>query len=218
MIDVNTKLREDKFLFPEEVDYKKKNGFGIMVTALNKKGIETIHDLINCDSTKFNRFHAHYFNALIQILRYQYLGEELINDALLESRYTHSLKDNIRLAKDLRRLGFGRSLHELEERIQYFMNEAPIEFTMEDVLKSNSRFIRTIKILGNADLKKFYLEYIEKKRQKEIEDENLSLKDVLNPLKVQLERLKNTRNDIDRQIQEVESKMNYQNKRESYGK
>lgn len=218
MMDVNTKLRDDQFLFPKEVDNKKSNGSGIMVTALNKKGIETIHDLISCDSTKFNRFHAHYFNALIQILRVQYLGEELINDVLLESKYTHCSKDIKRLAKDLRRLGFGRSLHELEEKIQSFMNEAPREFTMEDVLKSNNRFIRTMKLLGNADLKGFYLDYIEKKRQKEIEEENISSKDVWKDLKHQLEGLMKSRDVIERQIQEVECKMNSLNKRDSYGR
>lgn len=216
MIDVNTKLREDKFLFPEEVDYKKKNGFGIMVTALNKKGIETIHDLINCDSTKFNRFHAHYFNALIQILRYKYLNEELVNDILLESKYTHSLKDINRLANNLRRLGFGRSLQELEERVQRFMDDAPSKFTMEDVLKSNNRFIRTMNLLGNADFKGFYLEYIEKKRQKEKEEENYLSKDVLKNLKLQLEGLMKSRDDIERQIQKVECKINSLNKRDSY--
>ena len=217
MMDINTKLREDPFLFPKEVDNKKRNASGIIVTALNKKGIESIKDLITYDQTKFNRFHAHYFNALIQILRYKYLNEELVNDILLESKYTHSLKDINRLANNLRRLGFGRSLQELEERVQRFMEDAPSKFTMEDVLKSNNRFIRTMNLLGNADFKGFYLEYIEKKRQKEKEEENYLSKDILKDLKLQLEKKKKKRNDIDKEIQKMECKMSRLKERKFYG-
>ena len=159
MMDVNTKLRDDKFLFPNEVDNNKRksNASGIIVTALNKRGIETVNDLFNYDQTQFNRLNAHYLGALIQILKYKYLGEELVNDVILEAKYTRS--DKKRLAKDLRRLGFGRDLQGLEARIKRFVEEAPTEFTMEDVLRSKT----PMGLLGSADFKGFYLEYIEEK-------------------------------------------------------
>lgn len=217
MMDVNTKLRDDKFLFPNEVDNKKSNASGIIVTALNKRGIETVNDLFNYDQTQFNRLNAHYLGALIQILKYKYLGEELVNDVILEAKYTRS--DKKRLAKDLRRLGFGRDLQELEARTQRFMEEAPTEFTMEDVLKSDNRYISTMRLLGNADFKGFYLEYIEEKKKKEQAEENAPTKDVLEGLKLQLEGLIKMRDGIDRQIQDVQNQINaLNNGGQSYGR
>lgn len=218
MMDINTKLRDDKFLFPEEVENKKSNASGIMVTALNKRGIESINDLINYDQTQFNRFNAHYLSALIQILRYKYLGEPLVNDVLLESKYTHSSKDTKRLAKDLRRLGFGRELQELEARVQRFMEAAPAEFTMEYVLKSNNRYIRTMRLFGNANFIGFYLEYIEEKKKKEQTEENTPIKNVLEGLKLQLEELGKIRDGIDTQIQNVQNQINNLNGSQSYGR
>ncbi len=215
MMDVNTKLRDDKFLFPNEVDNNKRksNASGIIVTALNKRGIETVNDLFNYDQTQFNRLNAHYLGALIQILKYKYLGEELVNDVILEAKYTRS--DKKRLAKDLRRLGFGRDLQGLEARIKRFVEEAPTEFTMEDVLRSKT----PMGLLGSADFKGFYLEYIEEKKKKEQAEENAPIKDVLEGLKLQLEGLIKMRNGIDRQIQDVQNQINaLNNGGQSYGR
>ena len=169
--------------------------------------------MFNYDQTQFNRLNAHYLGALIQILKYKYLGEELVNDVILEAKYTRS--DKKRLAKDLRRLGFGRDLQGLEARIKRFVEEAPTEFTMEDVLRSKT----PMGLLGSADFKGFYLEYIEEKKKKEQAEENAPIKDVLEGLKLQLEGLIKMRNGIDRQIQDVQNQINaLNNGGQSYGR
>ena len=209
MMDVNTKLRNDKFLFPDELenDSKKSNATGIMVAALNKRGIETVNDLIHYDQTKFNSLNAHYLSALIQILKYKYLGEELVSDVIFEYKYSRSSKDKKKLARDLRRLGFGRGIEELEARAQRFMDETP-EFTMEDVLKSDNRYMRTMKLFGNADFRGFYLEYINEKRKKEMQERTLPPQDVMSALKQQLESLVLLRADLDKQIESITKQIN----------
>lgn len=220
MMDINTKLRDDKFLFPDELenDAKKSNASGIIVTALNKRGIETISDLFNYDQTQFNRLNAHYLGALIQILKYKYLGEELVNDVLLESEYASSIKDDKRLAKDLRRLGFGRDLGELEAIVRRFREENSSVVSMEEVLKPDNRFFTRMRLLGNADFRGFYLGYIEDKKKKEQAEENSPTKDVLEGLKLQLEGLVKMRDGLDRQIQDVQSQINALNGGQSYGR
>lgn len=219
-MDINTKLRDDKFLFPEELenDIKKSNASGIIVTALNKRGIETISDLFNYDQTQFNRLNAHYLGALIQIMRYRYLGEELVNDVLLESEYSNSMKDDKRLAKDLRRLGFGRDLGELEAIVRRFREENSSVVSMEEVLNPNNRFFARMRLLGNADFRGFYLGYIEDKKKKDQAEENSPTKDVLEGLKLQLEGLVKMRDGLDRQIQDVQSQINALNGGQSYGR
>ena len=220
MMDINTKLRDDKFLFPDESleNYNKNMQSGVIVTALNKRGIETINDLFNYDQTKFNRRNAHYLDALIQILKYKYLDEELVNDVLLESEYSSSIKDDKRLAKDLRRLGFGRDLGELETIVRRVREENSSVVSMEEVLKPDNRFFVRMRLLGSADFRGFYLDYIEEKKQKEQVDANAPTKDVLEGLKLQLEGLIKMRDGIDKQIQDIQSQINALNGGQSYGR
>ena len=212
-MDLNINLREDKFLFPDENNNNgKNNGSGLIVAALNKRGIFTINDLINYDQTKFSSNSAHYLRALIQILRYKYLGEELINDVLLESDYTNSAKDHKKLARDLKMLGFGRGSmpKEVYNIVVSFMQRQPDRtiITMEQVLKSDSPVLRKLELIGNADFRGFYLEYLEQKRRKNQQEILEPTKEVLESLKNQLCRLITERDELDKKINDLQDKIN----------
>lgn len=216
-MDINTNLRDDEFLFPKsnENEKGKNQASGIIVTALNKRGIQTINDLFNYDQTQFNRLNAHYLGALIQILKYKYLGEELLSDVLLESEYSHSQRDIKKLAKDLRRLGFGRKLDELESFASRFMSlQSESKVTMEQVLKNggtriDGHFIPKPRLFGDADFTGFYLDYLEQKRkQDQQEQDNNPSKEVLEGLKLQLQGLVMMRDGLDKQIQDVQNQIN----------
>ena len=85
-MDVNTNLREDEFLFPSE--NRNNRASELVIKWLNRNEIYTINDLINCNQNDFRSYGFYFIRALVQIMRYRYLGEELINDVLLEKEYT----------------------------------------------------------------------------------------------------------------------------------
>lgn len=214
-MDINTNLKDDEFLFPKTEKIKtskKKNASGIIVATLNRKNIQTVGDLINYDPKQFSGANRYYFRALAQILRYKYLNIELINDVLLESKYTHSLEDQRKLAKDLKKLGFSRylSLREVEAALEKFlMSQQSDIVTMEDVLESDSIFLnRILDTLGNTDFKGFYLDYLKAKREKDKLEQKGTTKETLENLKAQLKALAALRTDLDKQIQEVQEKIN----------
>ncbi len=220
-MDVNINLKDDTFFFSDgkENNYKKNNASKLLILSLNKKGIYTVNDLINIDQTKFNKSNAHYLRALVQIMRYRYLGEELINDVLLENEYTTSKSDVGRLAKDLRRLGFGGDIKYLRDKVIPLYITLHLDdnsFTMEQFLRAeddNSLFV-----LGNADFRGFYLKYIEEMKKKKQAEENMPEKDILEELKHQLERLIETRDSIDKQIQDVQNQIYSLNGGNYYGR
>ena len=228
MLSLNTYLKDDKLFLLGDLDNnegKKKNANKLIILELNKKGIFTVEDLIKCDCSQFGSSNSHYYNALIQIMKYRYLGNDLENDILLESVYTHSNKDLNRLVMDLRRLGFGRNIKHFRDLI--FDNKYIIDvlfgedtFTMENFLNSDSdsgEFLNKIPnilrnhTIGNIDLVKIYLEYIREKKEK-----LASPKEKLIRLKNELEGLIKKRNSLDNQIDEINQQINFINEEEQH--
>lgn len=211
-MDVNTNLREDEFLFPSE--NRNNRASELVIKWLNKNEIYTINDLINCNQNDFRSYGFYFIRALVQIMRYRYLGEELINDVLLEKEYTK--KSVMALTKDLRMLGFGQnnmSNKEMEKNVQLFLSsqvEEPI--TMEQVLKEIKGV--GVRPVSNADFSGFYLGYLEQKRKNDQQDISNPTKEVLEGLKLQLQGLVMMRNGLDKQIEDIQKQIDTLNKGE----
>lgn len=183
-MDLNTNLKEDKFLFPENHDCRASN---LIVKDLNKSGIQTVNEFINCNSNQFSDDNRHYLNALIQILKYNYLNERLENDDLFDYKYLNDEKEIIKMVKDLRKLGFGRSVGELFSLVKTYVRlKREPYFTVEQILRADDkkeiiqrwnhmRLLR-IRYFGSANLEKFYLNYILQRNQKVDKNKILKLK------------------------------------------
>lgn len=218
-MDTNIDLRRDKFLFP--------NGYGIgnrrnsaVVATLREKGIETVEQLINCNASDFSNQNRHFYMALIQILRHKYLGEELINDVLLEKEYKITRNIAKEIAKDLRKLGLGsnsihtRRLQNLTNYISLYIvinNLTGKTISMEELIKetegSGMPSLLGVPYRGDSDFRGYYLSYIEEKRKKELQEQDSPTKDVLEGLKLQLQGLIMARDGIDKQIIDVQEQI-----------
>ena len=222
--DTNVDLREDDFLFPDGYELTEHIRNRSLVSQLKIKGIHTIEQLINCKASDFS-YQSRWSNmALIQILRHKYLGEEIINDVLLEKKYDTNFENVAReIAVDLYKLGLTfnryRSHARNVDRIEFFVRNYIEEnnlvgqtISMEYLLKARITWVdKTISLLGPAsgdsDFLGYYLSYIEKKQHKEQLEDEMPPKEVLEGLKYQLQVLINARDGIDKQILEVQEQI-----------
>lgn len=255
-MDLNTRLEDDKFLFPEG----RKNGttMGVLVKSLNKMGIYTVGEFINCDPTNIKGNNGYRLKRLIPVLRYKYLGEELINDVILEKEYNFNLitksepeshleenksekmkrmfidNNAVELRSfycDLLKLGilsektnyYQLSKLSSQDRISYLiinylMKENTNIISIETFLNQYLNDIygelalrktkwTTTKVEEQADLIKFYLEYIKEKKKKDEQEKDLPDTKVLENLKEQLLSLKALINNLDKKIEELQEQI-----------
>lgn len=210
-MDLNIDLRNDTFLFPSDGNfgdktYKNHNSH-IMVGHLNRQGIYTINDLINSTDENFSKGNRHYFMAVIRILRYKYLGEELVVDVIFNGKYNLSDDFDItrkKLAKDLRWLGFGHSLSDCQNFAASFLRVHKDDkfITMEDCLNDDRIVLDNI---GSSNLREFYLNFIAQKKVKDEDFQSLPLSIVLESLKLQMAGLRVMRDNLNYQINTLEN-------------
>lgn len=205
--DINTKLEYDDFLHSNvNMDSK--------IRYLNGKKIYTVKDLIYCDQSQLPASNLQFYQALIQVLRYKYLGEELPNDVILEKKYLVDAcgrgKDVKELRKDLVKLGFGLSSRREKHNFLYQRGQDGFNFiSMKEVLVSDDIFKALAKEKGFA-FRNFYLKYIgymEKQNKKEEPEKEQSPKVALEYLKGQLQALTLTRDNLDKQIEELQEQL-----------
>lgn len=245
-MDLNTNLMDDKFLFPEG---KNNQDTLVVVKALNERGIKTVKDFVDYDPIGFNNntSNRHFLKALQQILRYKYLGEELVNDAVFELTYPTNYDGAKKLAKDLRRLGYGYKFKDLVYIAEVFSKQKKeSHMTIEQFIKANynDEITKTIsgpykgtilkhwmsgsyrllpvrvqqgeqkeyKIraiwMSNIDIEKFYIDYIEEKRIKDLQEQKNPSKETLEGLKSQLQNLVMMRDNLDKLIQDTQCQIN----------
>ncbi len=185
-MDIKTRLNE-------ETIFNKKPKGNLTITSLNKKGIFTVEDFINCNVNNITKDinRKIQFKAFQDILKYKYLNIPLNNDILLEKEYTKTFQKT-QLKKDTITLGFG---------------EYSFSKLTEMILEKQST-CKMIDIITNLDnrhsyLRDFYIKYYEnnlKNIEKSQEISNNNDIEKLNILKDKLIILINKRNELDKEI------------------
>lgn len=210
---LNMRLEDETFL-------NTKPNFGQNLIGLHDRGIYTLRDFIYMDlKTISNTATRNEFFRLIDILKYKYLGEDLVCDVLLYRKYSLTYQEYVKsnedsphfeedffvthmlrvFERDCKTLGIPflrsrfRSLFNSQYRTQFFHGAEvlPMLDYLEDERIKNSH----AKYLVN-----FYLEYIRTKAQK---NEEAITSVELESLKMQLSSLTSQRDDLDKQIEDV---------------
>lgn len=219
-MDIKTKLIEDPILF---TNYTNKRAYSVIMHHLNKIGIYTVEDLINCEESRFSSSSRKRYIAYAQILKHAYLGQDLVFDILFKKEYTYKNNQLVEwyhpeynkglkeCANDLIRLGFasaygGESTNRMVSLIEDFLDEIKYKdetFSMEFLLRECHYFYT-----GGPDIRKYYLQYIDnKKEENNIELTTETIPGILDGLKLQLQGLLTMRDGIDKQIEAIQNQI-----------
>lgn len=216
-MDIKTKLEDVDFLFSVS-EHSDKIACTNILKYLNGKGIFTVEKLINCQESDFPTSSRKSYMAIIQILKHEFLGQDLINDVLLEKTYTNNSLGIKECAKDYAKLGFSISQSTYSSKLvattdkikRYFARTGFVDetFSMEYIIKE-------LPILrkGGPKLAEYYLQYINEMKEKnqELATEKLS-PSVIEGLKTQLQGLVTMRNGLDMQIAALQEQINQNSK------
>ena len=185
---LDMRLEDEPFL-------NSKANFYQNLIGLHNRGIYTVNDFINMDLKKIPEKRRRYeFLRIIEVLRYKYFGEDLTCDFLLKS-HIDSFDGYFR--QDCLKLGIP------------FIERVYNRFVQSNIDKSNLTMIDYMKDYdirnGRAKyLVDFYLEYIKTKEDKK-EDTKISTE--LEVLKTQLSSLIKQKEDLDKQIIDVQNQI-----------
>lgn len=197
-MDIKTKLEEEKLFILYEHGKK-------MISILNKKGIFTIEDLINCDTKQlsYETNKKKQFKLFQELLKNKYLGTPLAFGDLLEKEY--KLPD-FGISKDLDTLGF-ICCYNWKTMAEEILATSPSFTLMDFIIQLSDDYLY---------LKNFYINYYLNKRTKEVEEpvDHENDKQLLEFLRNDLANLKDKRQEIDNyisllseQITELEEKL-----------
>lgn len=187
-MDINTKIEDDQILISTIFDKIKKGQF---LRAFREKKIYTINDFINLDESEYPKETSKVYNAMKDIYRHEYLGEELINSEVLSKVYKRGYGSSQECIIDLENIGIvcGSRKH---IKINPVFNYDNISvYTMEEVLRGNIDCTRQYDFIKN-----YYLRYLDKEKKnckKEEQKEELNIKTKLEDdevLKISLETKK----------------------------
>jgi len=204
-MDIKTKIEDDTVLFDKFTDKSRTS----KRRALNSIGIYTIEDFINFKESDFPKYSKReLYWAMSHIFKYEYLGEDIIYDALLEKEYFSDYAGCKSCYTDMVRMGIMTKgytmyavngiLSALEEHSKKKDDKFNIEWLIKNV---HSRYY------NNAILQ-YYLEFIEKNKKANQQAHVLDNSLELNKLKIQLETLISINNSLQKQIDELQEKIN----------
>lgn len=193
-MELKTKL-EEEILFIKSPRPK------LIINHLNKKGIFTVEDFINCDVEQMssNSIRRKEFRAYQGILKYKYLGTPLVVDVLLEKEINGQI--TIReLTKALNTLGFNVHTNVHTENLSW---DSSTMIKMID-------YIRHISSGAYDNLKDFYIEYYDTQIKKQNSEEDIveSDKSSLEMLKTELISLVSRRDELNEKIKSLSEKIN----------
>ncbi len=213
-------MDENKILemrLEDEPFLNSKPNFGQNLISLHNRGIYTLNDFITMDlKTIPNRSRRNLFFRMIDILKYKYLGEDLVCDVLLQKIYPATYEEYLKLKekyhysyvsveqllpilligdfkKDCSDLGI--PFREIKYKRLFRPSSKQTTLSMKDYLESEDIRNSSAKYLVD-----FYLEYLKIKDDKK-DDAITSSK--LEALKKQLSSLTNQRDDLNKQIEDI---------------
>lgn len=196
-MDLKTKLGED-IIFP-----KKFKGI-TSVETLNKKGIFTVEDFINCDVELISssKQQSTQFRAFQDLFKSYYLGQSLIREPILENEYGIDDLDNY--LNDIEKLGY------VTRRGSYSyifkaMLSGQSTVKMVEILRANIPQDKSDSKVGF--LNELYVNYYDEK-QKEKQASTEQDVDLLITLKNELVGLLNQRNALDTKIASLLEQIN----------
>ena len=172
-----------------------KPNFGQNLISLHNRGIYTLNDFITMDLKSIpNTETRNTFFRMIDILKCKYLGEDLVCDVLLKG-HLNSIEEDFK--KDCSKLGipFIRRVY----RGLFRSNIDKSNLTMKDYLNDYD-----VRNSHSKYLVDFYLEYIKIKEDKK--DDTITSPE-LEALKKQLSSLTSQRDDLDKQIMDVQNQI-----------
>lgn len=224
-MDIKTRLEDDTILF---MTVNNLGARGQMIKYLEKEGITTIEDLINCSPTYFKGYRKQIYNAMIDVYKHEYLGEPLVTDVLFDKEYDHSEAGYKECIRDLERLGL-KGLSESRDEIFFSIlsffeagykciEKTGLNSRRYDVYetvpseKYNGKKFKIEQLLiehviesKGVNLSGYYLNYLEQKRKEE-QKANNGLDDfaTLSDLKKQFQSLLEMKNNLDEQIKLIQ--------------
>lgn len=203
-MDIKTRLENDNVLFGK-YDAETR---GKRIHYLNSIGIYTIEDFINCKESDFSKYSSReLYWAMSHIFRHEYLGEDIIYDALLENKY-HSNRDGVRLCySDMAKMGImdTHCKRDAVREIWYALDKHNYRenniFDIEWVIKNvNPAYF-------NGVISFYYLDYIEKQKKDKQPSSILDSSSELNNLKIQLQTLISINKLLQEQIDELQEQV-----------
>lgn len=223
-MDIKTRLEDDTVLLCRPTKHKSENTK--IIRNLNKRGVFTIEDLINYDLKKIISGIRPIFMSMIDVYRHEYLEEPLVLEVLFDKEYEHSFEGYKESFKDLRKLGLISlgNWDRIYTLISHFDGKV-----IEDKTKPNHQLVGVIVspkyvdkkfnlqpllevdnyIVKNdaVDLRGYYLEYLEKKKNQSQCNIKSNEADILAELKKQLQFLISMRDNIDEQINLIQKEL-----------
>lgn len=226
-MDIKTRLEnEELFGYQPNIGQKR-------IIALNKKGIFTIEDFINCDAFNITTtsHKKKYYLALQHALKYKYKGEPLVLDVLLDKEYeisremcgfgSHSY-NRIKI-DDVIKLGFeGYDISRIAKDILENKMKKNNDYYPHDISKNGGikrefysiSIMEIIKVLAQSGdkLAQFYVDYKENVDcQEKIEFEESqkqSSSETLETLKSTIILLTAQRDELDKKINQLTEQVN----------
>lgn len=195
-MDLITRLENEPIFFSQMIKGKKR------IEKLNKKGVFTIEDFINCDVEQLTStdYLIKQYRAFQHILRYKYLNMPLVLDIILDKEY-NEIKFFSQFSRDLVKLGFGEVIFSnLAERLRKEDPSKPIK--MIDLLKTISIYVKNYQY---QSLAQFYVDYYDQEILKQ-PNHNISTHSI-EELKNQLTVLLIQRNELDSKISAIEQQI-----------
>lgn len=197
-----------------------KPNFGQNLIGLHNRGIYTLNDFITMDLKSIpDKTRRNEFFRMIDILKYKYLGEDLVCDVLLQKIYPATYDEYLKLKekyhysdimeewlmrdilqilkRDCSKLGI--PFKEVKYRRLFRPNMEQTTLSMKDYLEDED-----IRDSHSKYLVDFYLEYIKTKESKK--DVAITSSE-LETLKKQLSSLTSQRDDLDKQIIDVQNQI-----------
>lgn len=211
-MDIKTRLEDDKVLF---ADFNSMTSRTNVLASLNKIGIYTIEDLINAEASMFPASSRKSYVAMAHVFRNAYLNQDLVYDVLFQKEYEIEKLYNrgeSELCNDILRLG-------LEKGTTYSITRK-----LFNVLRDYDKPTVTIDFLmrekglnaAGPNLRRYYLSYIDKKKELEQSNENQLNSDIftnennfstLTSLKIQLQTLISMKQGLEQQIGTLQSQI-----------
>ena len=203
-MDIKTRIEDDTVLF----DKFSAESRAAKVHSLNSIGIYTIEDFVNLKEIDFPKVSREFYWGMAHILRHEYLGEDIVYDALLEREY-YSDYDGCKCCySDMVKMGIvvkgGRTY-----TVNYMLS-ALEKHNKQDTDKFNIKwFIKNVHLLYyHPIILQYYLDFIEKNKKDNQPAPVLDSSLELNKLKIQLETLVSINNSLQKQIDEIQEKIN----------
>ena len=203
-MDIKTRIEDDTILF----DKFSAESRAAKVHSLNSIGIYTIEDFINLKEIDFPKLSRELYWGMSHIFKYEYLGEDIIYDSLLEKEYFSDYAGCKLCYTDMVRMGIMKKgyrmyavdgiLSALEEHSKKKDDKFNIEWLIKNV---HSRYY-------NNTILQYYLEFIEKNKKANQQAQVLDSSLELNKLKIQLETLVSIDKSLQKQIDEIQEKIN----------